>query len=80
MAKKEGPKPGHNGYDPEKAKQVIDACEKLQKEIADLKADNAAKCKDKHAEIKDIIDDGACMVRMGEGAAIRNPDRPYLEG
>lgn len=57
MAKKEGPKPGHNGYDPEKAKQVIDACETLQQEIADLKADNASKCKDKHAEIKDIIDD-----------------------
>ena len=68
MAKKEGPKPGHNGYDPEKAKQVINACKELYEDIAELKADNASKCKDKHSEIKDIIDDAKKSYGIPKGA------------
>ena len=70
MAKKEkDAKPaGHNGYDPEKAKQVIDACKELYGEIADIKADRAAKCKDRHSEIRDIIDDAKKSYGMSKGA------------
>lgn len=69
MATKEkNAKAGHNGYDPEKAQQVIGACKELYGEIAELKADNAAKCKDKHSEIKDIIDDAKKSYGIPKGA------------
>ena len=57
MAAKEKTNPGNNGYDPERVKQAIKACEDLQTEIATIKSEMMLKCKDKHSEIKDIIDD-----------------------
>ena len=68
MAQKEKTKPGNNGYDPEKVKQVVGACEGLLSDIAKVKSENALKCKDLKAEIKDIIDDAKTRHGIPKGA------------
>lgn len=68
MARKEKNNPAGNGFDPERAKQVIGACENLYDEIATIKSENMLACKQKRSEIKDIIDDAKAAYGIPKGA------------
>ena len=48
-------KPGNNGYDPDKVKMYVERCEVIDDECATIMSEAMSKCKDKRAEIKDIL-------------------------
>lgn len=62
------PKPGRNGFDPDKMKKYFSEIDKIQAEMLSMQGEHMARMKAKRAQISDIVDEAKDRDSIPKGA------------